>query len=98
MKVWEMENTDIVRFVITREQWNLLLEAIAGAAAWTSPENQPKMWNALDVLRSAEEDVDASKMVKALTTIAEMTKNRRGNDETIIYSWATNALKPAESE
>jgi hypothetical protein len=93
MKIWEMENTDIVRFVITRKEWELLLGAVATAAARSTTENHETMWGALDVLKKAEEDSDASEMVKCLTEIARLTKRKTDNDSTIINNWATRGLK-----
>lgn len=92
MKTWEMENTDIVRFAITREQWNLLIEAIAGAAVWASSDKRDVVWNAFDVLKNAEVDIEASKLVKTLTDIAERTKNKTYHNDEVIHEMAMRGL------
>lgn len=95
MKVWEIEGTDIVRFVLSRDEWHLLIEAIAGVTAWSRPEQREKMWKALDVLKTAEVDIDASAMVIALNKIIDFAKGIRkpdDNDITIIKQMASSGL------
>lgn len=92
MRVWEMDKVDVLRFVLSRADWHILIEAIAGAAAWAPQDRRGKMWDALEVLRNAEEDIDASALMKALAKIAEYTKNLKGNDAQIIHAIASGAL------
>jgi hypothetical protein len=52
-KVWDIDGTDIVRFEITRKQWTKLIEALAGAACWVSPDRSRLVWDAIAILRNA---------------------------------------------
>src|ERR1044071_4536007 len=72
MKVWDRDGKDIVRFVLTREQWRTLIEAIAGASVYARDDSRDKVWAAMGILRNAEEEVDASRMADALREILDL--------------------------
>jgi predicted nucleic acid-binding protein len=80
MKVWDRDGKDIVRFVLTREQWRTLIEAIAGASVYARDDSRDKVWAAMGILRNAEEEVDASRMADALREILELVKRDGGLD------------------
>lgn len=61
MKVWQQEDTDIVRFVLKRTEWDALIRALAGAAS-----RFDGAWAGLDILKTAEVDIETSKLVGAL--------------------------------
>lgn len=69
MKVWEMDGTDIVRFEITRDQWTTLLTAIAGGSGWMPLDKRDQMYEALEILRAAEDVVDTNAMRVTLERI-----------------------------
>lgn len=92
-RIWDMEPTDVMRFVITREQFETLLTALASGSAWGNRERSERFWKALEVLQTCYEDTNASQMVHALTKIAEFTKGRRNHEETMAHTYAESALK-----
>lgn len=97
MKAWETDKADVVRFVLRRSEWSLLIEALAGAAAWATEDRRRKVWDALDVLRAAEVDMDTTPLLKALTTIAALSKGREGGNASIINDIASRALASVET-
>jgi hypothetical protein len=86
MRVWDMDGTDIGRFEITRDQWEVLIQAIAGSAAWAKPDSSAVPWNALDVLRKAEDVIDTTAMQNALKQIRDCAKHDDGQ-------WASTYLR-----
>jgi hypothetical protein len=96
-RVWEKDADDIVRLVLRRKEWQLLIEGIVGATVWGKPEDRYKAWDALEVLRHAEDDFDASALIAALRTIAGYTRGKKDSDSEIINGIATDALKPKET-
>jgi hypothetical protein len=98
MRIWDMKPTDVMRFVLSREQFNVLIEAIAGNAAWIPGSKRGKLFEALDVLRVAECDVDASIAIQALTEIVEYTKKSKDNDMIIIHGKALSGLNSKKED
>jgi len=94
---WNMttDDDDVIRFVLRRREWNTLIDGLA--ANMTKSE---AAWNAIEVLRHAQIDVEASMMVKALTQIvkyAQVRKPDRGDME-IILDTAKRGLREGAPE
>jgi hypothetical protein len=94
---WEgtRDKDDVIRFVLRRSEWNTLIEGLA-----TNLTQSEKSWNALEVVRHAQIDVEASAMVKALTQIvkyAQVHKPDR-NDMEIILQTAKRGLQDGAPE
>lgn len=79
-KVWDATTNedDVIRFVLRRKEWHVLIEALASSCS-----HNDKAWNGLDVLRTAEVDVEASALVKALEQIHEYASGGRTDASTI---------------
>ena len=95
--VWDAtaDKDDVIRFVLRREEWNTLITGLA-----TNLTRSEACWNALEVLRHAQIDVEASAMVKALTQIlkyAQVHKPDR-NDMEIIRAAAERGLRDGAPE
>lgn len=54
-KIWEQEITDVMKFTLTRGEWENLVRALAGAACRVPYECRSELWNALDSLKNAED-------------------------------------------
>lgn len=93
-----MEETDVIRFVLRRSEWILLIEALAGAAGRIPSDSREKIWQALGVLKVAEDDINTSAMVKALSEIAKYTEHREDNKTTIIHAMAVNGLPKVNTD
>lgn len=96
VKVWDTKPSDVVRFVLRRDEWDALIKSVASGCAM-SRDDAP--WRGLEVLENARVDVDASAMVAALEKIVELTKHRENHIQQIVNSYATNVLpKKAQKE
>lgn len=93
IKVWEQETGDIMRFVVSREQWETLVKALASSCS-----TNEHCWAGLEVLRTAVEDVDASEMAKCLREVLRFTKKRRNFDEQMANEWAERGLAAANQK
>jgi hypothetical protein len=94
--VWDSpEDDDVVRFVLRRSEWNTLIDGLA-----THLTRSEQSWNALEVLRHAQIDVEASAMVRALTQIVKYANVRKPdhNDMEIIRSTAEHGLRDGAPE
>lgn len=94
---WEgtRDKDDVIRFVLRRSEWDTLIEGLA-----SNLTQSEKSWNALEVLRHAQINVEASAMVKALTQIvkyAQVQKPDR-NDMEIILQTARHGLRDGAPE
>lgn len=97
-KVWDIEDTDIVRFVLTRAEWQTLITGIASCTGYMRPAFREKAWNALEVLQKAEDDIDASALTTGLHKIAEYAKSLKDqNERTILQSYVKVALNKGEA-
>lgn len=54
-KIWNQESSDIMRFELTREQWDNLISALWASAAWANNrEVSDRVFKTIDSLRNAE--------------------------------------------
>jgi hypothetical protein len=95
--VWNTttDDDDVIRFVLRRKEWHALIKGLA-----TNMSRNQEAWDAMEVLRHAVLDVEASAMVKALTQVVKYAHNTTPdkNDMEIIRITAERGLRDGAPE